>query len=104
MSTDSAAVKRKWNGEDWVRITIRAVLVVFAVIYVYPIIFAGITSFKTLPEFYTNIWAMPQKFLYRNYVDAFYTGKIGEYFFNSVSVSYTHLDVYKRQVCFKGRS
>lgn len=39
MSTDSAAVKRKWNGEDWVRITIRAVLVVFAVIYVYPIIF-----------------------------------------------------------------
>ena len=87
MSTDSAAVKRKWNGEDWVRITIRAVLVVFAVIYVYPIIFAGITSFKTLPEFYTNIWAMPQKFLYRNYVDAFYTGKIGEYFFNSVLIA-----------------
>ena len=66
MSTDSAAVKRKWNGEDWVRITIRAVLVVFAVIYVYTIIFAGITSFKTLPEFYTNIWEMPQNLLYRN--------------------------------------
>lgn len=30
---------------------------------------------------------MPQKFLYRNYVDAFYTGKIGEYFFNSVLIA-----------------
>lgn len=50
MSTDTAAVKRKWNGEDWVRITIRLLLIIFAVVYIYPIIFAGITSFKTLPE------------------------------------------------------
>ena len=88
MSTDRTAVRRrKWNSDDRIRLGIRLVLILAAVIYIYPVIFAGITSLKTLPEFYSDIWALPEKFLYRNYIDAFYTGKIGEYFFNSVLIA-----------------
>ncbi len=88
MSTDRTAVRRrKWNSDDRIRFGIRLVLILAAVIYIYPVIFAGITSLKTLPEFYSDIWALPEKFLYRNYIDAFYTGKIGEYFFNSVLIA-----------------
>ena len=78
---------RRRSGDDWMRLGVRVILMLMAVIYVYPIIFAGITSLKTLPEFYQDIWALPQKFLYQNYIDAFYTGKIGEYFFNSIFIA-----------------
>ena len=60
--------RRKWNREDILCIGMRLVLILTAVIYIYPVIFAAFTSLKTLPEFYADIWAWPKQFLYKNYI------------------------------------
>ena len=57
------------------------------VIYIFPVIFAAITSFKTSQEFYANIWALPSELLFSNYVSAFEVGHIGRYMINSVIIS-----------------
>ncbi|HHV12938.1 MAG TPA: carbohydrate ABC transporter permease [Clostridiales bacterium] len=65
----------------------RLVLVVLALVYICPILFAIITSLKTEREFYSNIWALPQNIRLENYISAFKVGKIGEYFGNSVIIA-----------------
>ena len=79
--------KKKWTEDRTIKLILRLLLLCFSVVYIYPVIFAVITSLKTLPEFYTDIWALPKKFLYGNYIEAFFTGKIGEYFLNSVIIA-----------------
>ena len=88
MSTKTAVMKKKkWTEDRTIKLILRLLLLCFSVVYIYPVIFAVITSLKTLPEFYTDIWALPTKFLYGNYIEAFFTGKIGEYFLNSVIIA-----------------
>ncbi len=88
MSTKTAVMKKKkWTEDRTIKLILRLLLLCFSVVYIYPVIFAVITSLKTLPEFYTDIWALPKKFLYGNYIEAFFTGKIGEYFLNSVIIA-----------------
>ncbi|RHP30096.1 carbohydrate ABC transporter permease [Lachnotalea sp. AF33-28] len=88
MSTKTAVMKKKkWTEDRTIKLILRLLLLCFSVIYIYPVIFAVITSLKTLPEFYTDIWALPKNFLYGNYIEAFFTGKIGEYFLNSVIIA-----------------
>ncbi len=88
MSTKTAVMKKKkWKEDRTIKLILRLLLLCFSVVYIYPVIFAVITSLKTLPEFYTDIWALPKKFLYGNYIEAFFTGKIGEYFLNSVIIA-----------------
>lgn len=69
------------------RIPVRITLIVLASIFVFPVLFALNTSFKTLNEFYTSIWALPQKLQFINYVEAFITGQIGQYFLNSLLIA-----------------
>ena len=54
--------------------------------YVFPLIYSLNTSFKTMNEFYGNIWGLPEKFLFSNYLDAWQAGRIGEYFVNSLII------------------
>ena len=65
----------------------RLILLVMGVTYVFPLIYSLNTSFKTMNEFYGNIWGFPQKFLFGNYLEAWQAGRIGEYFVNSVVIS-----------------
>lgn len=62
------------------------VLIMFALTNIFPLFFAFFTSFKTNQEFYKSIWALPTELHYENYVEAFFTGKIGEYAVNSIIV------------------
>lgn len=64
-----------------------AVLIIFALTNIFPLFFAFFTSFKTNQEFYKSIWALPTELHFENYVDAFYTGRIGEYAVNSIVVA-----------------
>lgn len=72
-------------------ILLRIVMISCIAIYVLPIVFSFITSLKTTPEFYQNVWALPEKFRFENYIQAFTEGKIGEYFLNSVIIAATSL-------------
>ena len=42
------------------------------------------SSFKSNQELFSNIWGLPEKLRYENYIRAWVSGRIGKYFFNSV--------------------
>ena len=65
----------------------RGVLIIFAIINIFPLMFALMTSFKTNQEFYKSIWALPTTLHFENYSKAFVTGRIGEYALNSAIVA-----------------
>lgn len=63
---------------------IRAFLMIFVILVVFPILFVLVTSLKTTSEFYQNVWALPKSPAWENYIYAWKTAKIGEYFLTSV--------------------
>jgi ABC-type glycerol-3-phosphate transport system permease component len=69
----------------------------FVAAYLMPVLFSLSTSFKSQAEFYRNIWGIPGQFRFDNYVKAFTTGRIGEYFMNSVIIAILSLGLI--QVC-----
>lgn len=75
---------RKISLSIWIT---RVFLIAMSVVSIFPLIFAIMTSFKNNKEFYSNIWALPEKIGIENYVKAIIEGKIGEYVMNSVIIS-----------------
>lgn len=65
----------------------RIFLLLMVVISVYPILFVLLTSFKSTSEFMRNVWSIPETFRYENYITAWSTGHVSEYFLNSVIVT-----------------
>lgn len=84
MSTDGRHLFSRTPLHVWV---FRMLLSLMALAYIGPVLFAVMTSFKTEPEFYSNIWALPAALRWNNYVSAFLVGRIGEYFGNSVIIA-----------------
>jgi len=74
-------------------IVIRIFLLLFAATSIYPLIFTLSTSLKTRDEFLNNLWALPSRLQFQNYVEAFKIGRIGEYFVNSVVIAVISLFV-----------
>ena len=56
-------------------------LALIVVISIGPIIWAGLSSFKTYAEINTSAIALPKSFNFKNYADAFKYAPIQEYFF-----------------------
>ena len=63
------------------------VLVVFALIVVYPIVWMAMASFKSQAELLGNIWGLPQTVAWSNYADAWNAAGLGRALFNSIVVS-----------------
>lgn len=64
------------------------ILSLYAIIQVYPFFWLILFSFKTNSEIFGgNIAGFPEKFLWGNYSDAFFGGKVGLYLFNSALVT-----------------
>jgi len=63
------------------------VLVFFAVLFIYPILWLLINSFKTNAELFKSTWSLPQSLSLENYIRAFEVGKIGTNFLNSVIIA-----------------
>ena len=81
---------KKSSVSVWV---IRVFLIIMAVISIFPLVFAILTSFKNNQEFYANIWALPEKLRVENYAYAFIAGKVGEYALNSIFIAVVSLSV-----------
>jgi ABC-type glycerol-3-phosphate transport system permease component len=64
-----------------------AFLAAIAVVYLYPVVFTLLTSVKSTNEFHINLWGLPKKWMLDNYVNAFTTGRLGDYFGNSVFIA-----------------
>lgn len=63
------------------------ILIVFALIVVYPIVWMVFASLKSQSELLQNIWGLPQSAAWANYRDAWTTAGLGRALFNSVVVS-----------------
>ena len=72
-------------------------LALIVVISIGPIIWAGLSSFKTYAEINTSAIALPKSFNFKNYVDAFKYAPIQEYFLNSIIIVLVSVAV---TVCF----
>lgn len=63
------------------------VLIVFAILCIYPLIWLLLSSFKTNDELFLSPWGLPESIKLNNYIDAIVEGNIPQYFLNSVIVS-----------------
>jgi N-acetylglucosamine transport system permease protein len=61
-------------------------LLIWGLITTLPLVWAMVSSFKTNSEFLSNPWAMPDAAQFDNYMRAWTTANIGQYFVNSVIV------------------
>jgi raffinose/stachyose/melibiose transport system permease protein len=70
------------------KIILYTFLISFTILQVYPFIWLVFFSLKSNTEIFGgNIGGFPQELLWENYKDAFFGGKVGLYFFNSVLVT-----------------
>jgi len=65
------------------------ILILFAIVNVYPIVWMAINSFKSEEEFAVNQFGFPKEFVFQNYVDAWHTANLGVLFKNSIFVCIT---------------
>lgn len=63
------------------------ILIIFTIIFIYPVIWMIFGSFKDRTEFYTNIWGIPEKLHFENYINAWSSIKLGEKMLNSIFVT-----------------
>jgi len=78
--------KHRWLTDLPQKMFIRLILVLFAILTIVPMLFVILTSLKTTSDFYTNIWLLPKAFAWENYIKAWVTAGIGQYFLTSVIV------------------
>lgn len=66
---------------------VRLLLILLSIVFILPLYFSLTTSFKSMKEFYGNIWSFPTVFRIENYIEAFSIGHVGEYLFNSIVIT-----------------
>ncbi len=62
------------------------VLIIFALMIIYPLIWMTMSGFKTNKELFLETWKLPNKLIWNNYVRAWNAG-VGKYFLNSIIVT-----------------
>lgn len=83
-------MKPKHGGKINVkRFSIYTILILFAIVNVYPIFWMVMNSFKTAQDFSKNKLGLPEKFIFQNYIDAWNTANFQDFFINSMIVSVT---------------
>lgn len=75
------------------KVFIYVVLIALAISIIVPVGWVFMASIKENPEFYGNPWALPKGFYFQNFVDAIEKAKMGEYFMNSVIVTFLGLAI-----------
>ncbi|MFD0713862.1 carbohydrate ABC transporter permease [Paenibacillus sp. GCM10027626] len=74
--------QRKFNKV--ILLFLELLLLLYAISLIYPFIWMLVNSLKTNENFFQNIWSLPRKWAWENYVAAWNSARIGTYFFNSV--------------------
>lgn len=82
----AGGTEKKRSAAPLWRLLLRLILILQAVIVVYPLIWNVLASFKTNEEVMESPWTLPKKLNWVNYEHAFTTAKIGDYMLNSVLV------------------
>lgn len=64
-----------------------AIMLLFMIITVYPLLWMVFSSLKNSAEFYTNLWWAPKKWMWSNYVTGWQTGNLSTTYWNSIVVT-----------------
>lgn len=78
--------KIKWKKINIGHLLLNIIPFLFFIIIVIPIAWMVISSFKETNEIFSDLWSLPKKWLFSNYVEAWNTG-ISNYFLNSLIVT-----------------
>ncbi|NLC05427.1 MAG: carbohydrate ABC transporter permease [Erysipelothrix sp.] len=78
---------RSMSTEKLYKLFIYVALITLAISILVPVVWVFLASIKENPEFYGNPWAFPKGIHWQNFVDAWQTAKMGEYFLTSVYVT-----------------
>ncbi len=78
--------KKKSSGVSIAQVIIYLFLIIMAVIYLAPMLWVFLVSFKTNSEIFTNPFALPESFFVDNYTFAWTAGKLGIATLNSAIV------------------
>ncbi len=84
---------KKISVNNIYKIFIYVALITLAVSIIVPVAWVFMSSIKTNAEFYGNPWTLPQGFHFQNFIDAINKANMGEYFLNSVIVTFTALAI-----------
>lgn len=68
-------------------VLVYAVLIGYTVISIYPILWMLFMSLKTNPEVHTNLFGLPQSWVWSHYVHVLTTTRVPRYIFNSAWIS-----------------
>lgn len=63
--------------------------IAYTVIVVYPMVWLLYTSFKSNEELFQSAWSLPKIPMWQNYLNAWKTAQIGDFFWNSIIVTFT---------------
>lgn len=69
------------------------ILGIFTIIFLYPVLWAFVSAFKTTAEFKQSPFSLPAKPQFVNFVNAWVGAHMGAYFLNSVIVTAISLGV-----------
>ncbi len=83
-STSTARKSAPAKPIDWGRIVSYVVLVIFAIIYLGPLLMLVITSLKTMPDFMKNATALPSTLNFKNFSEAWTRANFPRYLTNTV--------------------
>lgn len=96
VAASTSATRKATAGRpiNWARIGSYTVLIVFAIIYLGPLLMLVNTSFKTLPEFMKNATAPTSSFHFQNFVDAWTKANFPRYLTNTVLYAFSATTIY----------
>ncbi|MGN0256580.1 MAG: carbohydrate ABC transporter permease [Lachnospiraceae bacterium] len=80
---------KKTTSEKIVLAVQYVLMIIFAIMCLFPLFWLFLSSFKTNQELYTNTWGLPASWSPVNYVNAIVKGGILKYFANSVIISFS---------------
>jgi N-acetylglucosamine transport system permease protein len=86
---EEAAIEQKpkaTSGDKAVGAVSHTMLVIWSLIVILPLMWTIMTSFKTTTEIFASPFALPKDWNFNNYIKAWTTAGIGNYFLNSVIV------------------
>lgn len=63
------------------------VLIIFTILFLYPIVWLLINAFKTKQELFLSPWSLPRSFVFENFERAIIQGNLGRLFINSIIIS-----------------
>lgn len=84
---DSSSLARDHLREIVLKISRIIILSVLAFIFLYPFVWMVLSSLKSNNEFFGAPWALPEKFMFENYITAWKKANLTRALFNSLIVS-----------------